>query len=86
VVNLSGRKVRNDLRPGTALHLYLPGSPRRGVFSRAALTPGACEELIVCEALIDALSFWCAGYRNVTSAYGADGVSDEDGQGSGASA
>ena len=77
VVNLYGRKIRNDLRAGTPAHLYLPGSPRRGVFNRAALTPGACEELIVCEALIDALTFWCAGLRNVTSAYGVEGVTDE---------
>jgi DNA primase len=85
VVNLYGRKIRNDLRAGTPAHLYLPGSPRRGVFNRAALIPkdmpamgvGACEELIVCEALIDALTFWCAGLRNVTSAYGIEGVTDE---------
>jgi DNA primase len=76
VVNLYGRKIRNDLRAGTPLHLYLSG-PRRGLFNRAALTPGACEELIVCEALIDALTFWCAGLRNVTSAYGVEGVTDE---------
>jgi len=77
VVNLYGRKIRNDLRAGTPAHLYLPGSPRRGVFNRAAMTPGACEELIVCEALIDALTFWCAGLRNVTSAYGVEGVTDQ---------
>jgi DNA primase len=77
VVNLYGRKIRNDLRAGTPAHLYLPGSPRRGVFNRAAMTPGACEELIVCEALIDALTFWCAGLRKVTSAYGVEGVTDE---------
>jgi DNA primase len=76
VVSLYGRKVRNDLRAGTPAHLYLSG-PRRGLFNRVALTPGACEELIVCEALIDALTFWCAGYRNVTSAYGIEGVTDE---------
>lgn len=76
VVNLYGRKIRNDLRTGTPLHLYLSG-PRRGLFNRAALTPGACEELIVCEALIDALTFWCAGLRNATSAYGIEGVTDE---------
>jgi len=77
VVNFYGRKVRKDLRPGTPLHLFLPISPRPGLFNRVALKPGVCEELIVCEALIDALTFWCAGYRSVTSAYGADGVSDE---------
>jgi DNA primase len=80
VVNLYGRKVNNALRAGTPMHLYLPG-PRRGLFNRAALMPkdmaGACEELIVCEALIDALTFWCAGLRNVTSAYGIEGVTDE---------
>jgi DNA primase len=31
------------------------------------------KEIILCEALIDALTFWCAGYRNVTSAYGIEG-------------
>jgi DNA primase catalytic core len=76
VVDLYGRKIRDDLRAGTPMHLYLPG-PHRGLFNRAALAEGACEELIVCEALIDALSFWCAGYRNVTSAYGVEGVTDE---------
>ena len=76
MVNLYGRKVRNDLRAGTPAHLYLSG-PRRGLFNRAALTPGVCEELIVCEALIDALTFWCAGFRNVTSAYGIEGVTEE---------
>ena len=75
-VNLYGRKIRNDLRAGTPAHLYLPGM-RRGLFNHAAINSDACEELIVCEALIDALTFWCAGYRNVTSAYGIEGVTDE---------
>ena len=74
IVNLYGRKIRDDLRAGTPDHLYLPG-PHRGVFNLAAL--GASDELILCEALIDALSFWCAGYRNVTSSYGAGGFTDE---------
>lgn len=76
VVEVYGRKLRDDLRPGTPAHLYLPG-PHAGVWNRAALGSGACEELIVCEALIDALTFWCAGLRNVTSAYGVEGVTDE---------
>src|SRR5205814_1194078 len=42
---------------------------------RAALT--ASREIILCEALIDALTFWCAGYRNVTAAYGVEGFTDE---------
>jgi len=74
VVEVYGRKVRNNLRKGTPLHLYLPG-PHRGVFNLAAVQ--ASEEVILCESLIDALTFWCAGFRNVTSAYGIEGFTDE---------
>jgi DNA primase catalytic core len=74
VVQLYGRKVRDDLRPGTPAHLYLAG-PRRGVFNHGALL--ASSEVVVCESLIDALSFWVHGHRNVTAAYGADGFTDE---------
>ncbi|MBK6520185.1 MAG: toprim domain-containing protein [Polyangiaceae bacterium] len=35
------------------------------------------REVILCEALIDALTFWCAGYRAVTSGYGVEGVTEE---------
>lgn len=74
VANLYGRKIRGDLRAGTPDHLYLPG-PHRGVFNRAGIM--GAEEVILTEALIDALTFWCAGYRHVTSAYGAGGFTDE---------
>ena len=33
--------------------------------------------MVLCESLIDALSFWCAGYRNVTAAYGTAGFGDD---------
>ena len=77
VCELYGRKIRDDLRPGTPKHLYLPASASRGrgVFNEAALV--ASREIILCEALLDALTFWCAGYRNVTSAYGIEGFTDE---------
>jgi DNA primase catalytic core len=75
VVGMYGRKISEGLRPGTPLHMYLPG-PHRGVFNREALSC-ASKEVIVCEALLDALTFWCAGYRNVTSAYGVEGFTDE---------
>jgi DNA primase len=75
VVQLYGRKVRDDLRAGTAAHLYLPG-PRRGVFNHQALA-AAVGEVVVCESLIDALTFWAHGHRHVTAAYGADGFTDE---------
>jgi len=74
VANLYGRKIRGDLRAGTAEHLYLPG-PHRGVFNRAGVM--GADDVILAEALIDALTFWCAGHRHVTSAYGAGGFTDE---------
>jgi hypothetical protein len=74
VANLYGRKIRGDLRAGTAEHLYLPG-PHRGVFNLAGIM--GADEVILAEALIDALTFWCAGHRHVTSAYGAGGFTDE---------
>lgn len=73
VMGVYGRKIRSDLRPGTPKHLYLPG-PHRGVFNGQAL---AQPEIILCEALIDALTFWCAGYRNVTASYGAEGFTED---------
>jgi DNA primase catalytic core len=70
VTEVYGRKINDNLRAGTPLHLYLPG-PHRGVWNESALS--ASKEIILCEALIDALTFWCAGYRNVTASYGVEG-------------
>jgi energy-coupling factor transporter ATP-binding protein EcfA2 len=71
-----GRKVTRatKLREGTPLHLYLPG-PHVGVFNEAGLVGQG--EVILCEALIDALTFWCAGFRNVTSSYGIEGFTPD---------
>ena len=69
-----GRKITPGLRDGTPLHLYLPG-PHRGVWNEEALA--ASKEIILCEALIDALTFWCAGFRHVTASYGVNGFTDD---------
>lgn len=37
----------------------------------------ASTEIILTEALIDAMTFRCAGYRNVTTAYGIEGFTDD---------
>ncbi len=74
VVGAYGRKLLDNLRPGTPKHLYLPG-PHRGVLNGDGLAGQA--EVIMCEALIDALTFWNAGYRNVTSCYGVNGLTEE---------
>jgi DNA primase catalytic core len=70
VVEMYGRKITAKLREGTPLHLYLPGE-HRGVWNEEALI--ASKEIILCEALIDALTFWVAGHRNVTASYGVNG-------------
>ncbi|MBB5206468.1 DNA primase catalytic core [Inhella inkyongensis] len=74
VVEVYGRKLLDNLRPGTPKHLYLPG-PHAGVWNLDGVQ--GSEEVIVCESLIDALTFWCAGLRHVTTAYGVEGVTDE---------
>ncbi len=70
VVEMYGRKIVPNLRPGTDYHTYLPG-PHRGVWNEEALI--ASKDIILCEALIDALTFWVAGYRQVTASYGVNG-------------
>lgn len=70
VVEIYGRKITPNLREGTPDHLYLPGA-HHGVWNEEAL--GASKEIVLCESLIDALSFWCAGIRNVTASYGVNG-------------
>ncbi len=70
VTELYGRKLNDHLRKGTPAHLYLPG-PHKGVWNSHALADS--REVILCESLIDALTFWCAGYRHVTASYGVEG-------------
>ena len=70
VTEIYGRKIHDNLRTGTPKHLYLPG-PHHGVWNIAAVQ--ASKEIILGEALIDALTFWSAGYQNVTSSYGIEG-------------
>ena len=70
VAEMYGRKITAKLREGTPLHLYLPGE-HRGVWNEEALI--ASKQIILCEALIDALTFWVAGHRNVTASYGVNG-------------
>jgi DNA primase catalytic core len=70
VVEMYGRKITPNLREGTPDHLYLPGA-HRGVWNEEALS--ASKEIVLCEALIDALTFWVADIRQVTASYGVNG-------------
>ncbi len=74
VTEIYGRKITAGLREGTPLHTYLPG-PHRGVWNEEALA--VSKEIILCESLIDALSFWCADFRNVTASYGVNGFTED---------
>jgi DNA primase catalytic core len=74
VQEVYGRKILDNLRKGTPYHLYLPG-PHKGVWNVEGVRDS--KEVILCEALIDALTFWCAGYRNVTAAYGVEGFTPD---------
>jgi len=69
-----GRRVNDHLRTDRPAHLYLPG-PHRGIFNLDALR--SSREVILCEALIDALTFWVAGHRHVTASFGTNGFTDE---------
>jgi DNA primase catalytic core len=74
VVEMYGRKITPNLREGTPDHLYLKGQ-HRGVWNEEALA--ASKEIVLCEALIDALTFWVAGIRQVTASYGVNGFTDD---------
>ncbi|MBK1860137.1 toprim domain-containing protein, partial [Cerasicoccus arenae] len=71
VTEIYGRKVgpqKNKL-----YHLYLPG-PHRGLWNPACLK---CPEIILTESVIDALTFWVSGLRQVTCIYGTEGFTDD---------
>ena len=74
ITEVYGRKITPGLRAGTPDHLYLPG-PHRGVWNESAFVES--KEIILCEALLDALTFWCAGFRNVTASYGIEGFTPD---------
>ena len=74
VVQAYGRKLLNNLRQGTPLHLYLPG-PLKGVWNVEALQDA--KEIILAKSPIDALTFWCAGHRHVTAAFGVEGFTED---------
>jgi DNA primase catalytic core len=68
-VSLYGRRAQK----GEMKHLYPPG-PHRGLFNRECLQQ---PEIILCEAVLDALTFWVNGFKNVTCLFGTEGFTDE---------
>ena len=74
IYGMYGRKIRNNLRKGTPKHLYLPGE-HKGVFNQEGLKLDM--EVVLCESIIDALTFWNHGFRNVTCSYGTGGFTND---------
>ncbi|MCH6259285.1 CHC2 zinc finger domain-containing protein, partial [Puniceicoccaceae bacterium K14] len=66
-----GRKISKQ--KSGIYHLYLPG-PHRGLLNAAAFNS---PEVILTESVIDALTFWSAGLKNVTCIWGTEGFTDD---------
>ena len=64
VAGIYGRRV-TDAEPQ---HLYLPG-PHRGVWNGTAAKIN--QTLFITEAILDGMSLWQAGFKNVIALYGA---------------
>jgi DNA primase catalytic core len=73
-VQMYGRKITPKLRPGTPYHLYLE-QPINGIWNLQgiALSP----EWILCECIIDALTLWGHGFKNVTCCFGKNSFTDD---------
>ena len=64
VVDIYGRRVSRN--PGSPPHRHL-SKLRQGVWNVEAFA--GIDEIILCPSLFDALTFWSAGYRNVTCTF-----------------
>jgi len=71
VSEIYGRKVGKQ-KSGIN-HLYLPG-PHRGLWNPDCLKS---SEIILTESVIDALTFWVNGLKNVTCIYGTEGFTED---------
>jgi hypothetical protein len=76
VLGMYGRKAGLQYRSGTPLHLYLKGE-HRGVFNTGGVRASGSGTVVLCEALLDALTLIRWGIEPVTSAYGVHGVTPE---------
>tara|TARA_B100001971_G_scaffold204780_1_gene221340 strand:+ start:124 stop:1893 length:1770 start_codon:yes stop_codon:yes gene_type:complete len=72
VQEIYGRKA-NEKQSTGLYHLYLPG-PHRGIWNPLWLKS---PEIILTESVIDALTFWVNGFRNVICIYGTEGFTGD---------
>jgi hypothetical protein len=74
IVDVYGRMIGTQLRKGTPLDKHL-NDACPGVWNIQALRSG--QEIILSPSLMDALTFWSAGYRNVTCMFGRNELTDD---------
>ncbi|EKR62734.1 putative DNA primase [Leptospira weilii str. 2006001853] len=68
-----GRRIIPS-KSGSPDHLYLPGRHLGNWNEEDGFEK---KELVLCESILDALSFWENGIRNVTCSYGVEGYTEE---------
>jgi len=71
VSEVYGRRIGKQ--KSKVYHLYLPG-PHRGLLNAAAFDS---PDVVLTESVIDALTFWSAGLKNVTCIWGTEGFTDD---------
>lgn len=69
-VGIYGRRITD----GEVNHLYLPG-PRRGVWNHLAIKRSTT--LILAESVVDALTLYGAGFKDVVPCWGVNGLSED---------
>jgi DNA primase len=69
-IGLYGRRITE----GETAHLYLTG-PRKGVFNHQAAKRS--KSIILTESIIDALTLYNAGFKDVVPCYGVNGLTDD---------
>lgn len=75
VIEVYGYKINDGrLRKGTEIDLFLHDKPA-GIFNLEIFKPNS--EIILCASFLDAITFWCYGFRHVTTTYH-DGIIHED--------
>ncbi|WP_036074629.1 CHC2 zinc finger domain-containing protein [Leptospira noguchii] len=68
-----GRRILTSKNAGVSNHLYLPGK-HLGIWNEEDAFEK--KELVLCESILDALTFWENGIRNVTCSYGIEGFTE----------
>ena len=73
IVSLYGRNISDD---NGVDHLYLSG-PRHGLINHATSVTKRSSTIILTESIIDALTLYGQGFKNVIPAYGVNGLTED---------